>query len=209
MWEILFEPYKNYENTVIYLEIVAFLCGVTSVYFAKKNNILVYPIGIISTTIYVYLLFQWELLGDMIVNIYYTAISVMGWYFWTQKKDKNDLFPISKSTAKDWKIYGAFFMITIVFIVIIYLYFSMFKSWYNYVDTFTTGLFFVAMFAMAKRRIEHWLFWIVGNIMSIPLYYFKGYTITSLQYFVFLILAILGYIEWKNTYNKLKVTSSK
>ncbi len=209
MWEVLFEPYQSYKTSMIILEFLAFIFGVVSVYFAKQNNSLVYPVGIVSTSIYVYLLFQWQLLGDMIVNVYYSGISLMGWFFWVQKKDNQPAYPISKSSLEHWKQYALFFMSTITFVVVVYLIFDLYKTWHNYLDTFTTGLFFVAMFAMAKRRLEHWLFWIVGNVLSVPLYFYKGYTLTSLQYFVFLILAVLGYISWKKTYNKSQVKFSE
>lgn len=209
MIDYLLDPYKNYETSAIILEFTAFLFGVFSVYFAKQNHILVYPIGIISTSIYVYLLYNWQLLGDMIVNIYYTAISIVGWYYWAQKKDNKKVYQISKSTKQHSILYLVFFVFTVLFVYGVYSFFKMFKTWHNYVDTITTGLFFVAMLAMAKKRLEHWLFWIIGNILSIPLYFLKGYMITSLQYFVFLILAVLGYKEWKKIYNKSQVKLQK
>lgn len=202
MWDFLFQAYKGHDQFSVTLEIVAFLFGVFSVYLAKQNHILVYPTGIISTSIYVYLLWQWSLLGDMLVNGYYTILSILGWYWWMQKKGKKMEFPIQYASRKEWVNYGLFFSITIVFIVLVYLFFDKFTNWYSYVDTFTTGLFMVAMLAMAKRKIEHWIFWIIGNVLSIPLYFLKGYTITSIQYLVFLILAIAGYIQWKKFLNK-------
>lgn len=207
MWDFLFQAYEGYDQLSIILEIVAFLFGVFSVYLAKQNNVLVYPTGIISTTIYVYLLWEWSLLGDMLVNGYYTILSILGWYWWMQKKGKEAEYPIQHASRKDWINYGLFFSSTIVFIVWVYLFFDKFTNWYSYIDTFTTGLFMVAMLAMAKRKIEHWIFWIIGNILSIPLYFLKGYTITSIQYVVFLILAIAGYIQWKKFLNKSTANS--
>ncbi|MFN3941836.1 MAG: nicotinamide riboside transporter PnuC [Flavobacterium sp.] len=207
MWDFLFQAYEGYDQFSVTLEIVAFLFGVFSVYLAKQNHILVYPTGIISTSIYVYLLWQWSLLGDMLVNGYYTILSILGWYWWMQKKGKELEFPIQHASRTEWVNYGLFFSITIVFIVLVYLFFDKFTNWYSYVDTFTTGLFMVAMLAMAKRKIEHWIFWIIGNVLSIPLYFLKGYTITSIQYLVFLILAIAGYIQWKKFLNKSTTNS--
>lgn len=206
MWDFLFQAYEEYDQLSIMLEIVAFLFGVVSVYMAKQNHIWVYPTGIVSTTIYVYLLWQWSLLGDMLINGYYTVLSVLGWYWWLQKKGLEEEFPIQHANRKDWVNYGLFFTLTIIFITVVYLFFGKFTSWYSYVDTFTTGLFMVAMLAMAKRKIEHWIFWIIGNLLSIPLYFIKGYTITSIQYVIFLILAIAGYIQWKKSLNRLKAT---
>lgn len=207
MIEFLFEPYKNYPLYQIILEFIAMSTGIASVMFAKKNNILVYPIGLISTSIYVFLLFKWDLIGDMLVNVYYSNISIYGWYLWTKSINQANDTGISHSTIKDYLEYAMFFLTSIVIIVIIYKIFNKFDTWYSYIDTFTSATFFVAMWCMAKRKIEHWLFWIIGNIISIPLYFLKGYTITAFQYVIFLILAIFGYLAWKNIYNRNQQTS--
>ncbi|WP_396151524.1 nicotinamide riboside transporter PnuC [Flavobacterium sp.] len=201
MIEFLFSQYKNYSYTDISLEIIAVVFGLLSVLYSKKNNVLVFPTGIISTGIFIYLLWKWELIGDMTINFYYTIMSVYGWYHWTRKKEGKIEFPISWMNQKEKKWAVLLFVFTIIFIVIIYKFFDKFTSWTAYVDTFTTGLFFVGMWLMAKRKIENWIFWIVGDIISIPLYFYKGYTITSIQYFIFTIIAFYGYIEWKKILN--------
>ena len=197
MWDLLFSQYETYDTTSIWLEIIAVLFGLISVLFARVNNILVYPTGIISTLIFVYLLFQWSLIGDFLINIYYTIMSIYGWILWTKRK-KDDLeYPIATMNTKDFKKSIVLFTLTILFVIIIYIYFDKFTSWTAYVDTFTTGLFFVGMWMMAQRKIENWIVWIIADFISIPLYFYKGYTLTSLQYIVFTILAYYGYKEWK------------
>ncbi len=202
MMELLFGPYKEYSNLDIFLEAIAVLFGLASVLFAKKNNILVYPTGIASTIIFVYLLIKWELLGDMLINIYYTIMSVYAWILWSRKKEGVLEYPISTMTKKDY--YKAFFIFifTIVFVIVVYIFFNKFTSWTAYVDTLTTGLFFVGMWLMAKRKIENWILWIIGDFISIPLYYYKGYTLTSLQYIIFTIIAFYAYKEWKQNLQK-------
>ena len=197
MLDLLFSQYSNYETIDIFLEIMAVLFGLASVVFAMKNNILVYPIGIISTVIYVYLLNKWGLIGDMLINGYYTTMSIYGWYIWTRKSQNKPEFPISRITIKEIYHGIIIFLITIVFVVAVYKYFDKFTSWTAYVDTFTTGIFFVGMWLMAKRKIENWLLWIIGDLVSVPLYFYKGYTFTSLQYAIFTIIAVYGYLEWK------------
>ena len=202
MLDLLFSQYSNYETIDIFLEIMAVLFGLASVVFAMKNNILVYPIGIISTVIYVYLLNKWGLIGDMLINGYYTTMSIYGWYIWTRKSQNKPEFPISRITIKEIYHGIIIFLITIVFVVAVYKYFDKFTSWTAYVDTFTTGIFFVGMWLMAKRKIENWLLWIIGDLVSVPLYFYKGYTFTSLQYAIFTIIAIYGYLEWKKSLAK-------
>ena len=201
MIDFLFSQYDGYSTLHIFLEITGVIFGLMSVWYAKKDNILVFPTGIISTTIFIYLLWEWKLLGDFTINIYYSIMSVYGWYHWSRKKEGETEFPIAhiSKNEKAWAV-GIFVLTTIV-VVMIYTFFDKFTSWTAYVDTFTTGLFFVGMWLMAKRKIEHWVLWIVGDIISVPLYFYKGYTFTSLQYFIFTIIAFYGYIEWKKILN--------
>ncbi len=202
MIDYFFAQYKDYSTLMVSLELIAIFFGLASVWFAKKDNILVFPTGLVSTSIYAYLLWQWELLGDSMINVYYFVMSLYGWYHWTRKKGDEVEFPISRTTSKD-KIYGLFiFVCTIIFVIVVYLYFGKFTTWYSYVDTLLTAIFFVGMWLMAKRKIENWFFWIIGDCISIPLYFAKGYTFTSLQYVIFTIIAFYGYLEWKKILDK-------
>jgi nicotinamide mononucleotide transporter len=197
MIEYLFSQYKDYPTYEITLELVAIFFGLWSVWCAKKDHIWVFPTGLVSTFIYAYLLWKWDLLGDSMINGYYFIMSIYDWYHWTRKKGDVVEFPISVITNKEKIIAFIIFVLTLVFVIIVYLYFGKFTSWFSYVDTFLTGIFFVGMWLMAKRKIENWIFWIVGDLISIPLYFAKGYTFTSLQFLVFTIVAVYGYLEWK------------
>ena len=199
MFEFLFSQYKNYPTREIVLEITAIIFGLLSVWYAKKDNIWVFPTGIISTVIYTYLLCKWNLLGDMMINFYYAVMSVYGWYHWTRKKGDVVEFPISKMDTYEKKVSIVLFIGTVVFVVAVYTFFDKFTHWTSYVDTFVTGIFFVGMWLMARRKIENWILWIVGDIISIPMYFAKGYSFTSIQYLIFTIVAVFGYLEWKKT----------
>ncbi|MEY3499364.1 MAG: Nicotinamide riboside transporter PnuC [Bacteroidota bacterium] len=209
MIEYLFEQYKNYPTHEIYLEITAVIFGLLSVWYAKKDNILVFPTGIINTSIYVYLLFKWSLLGDMMINGYYFIMSIYGWYLWTRKKEGAVVYPISKLSLREKYTAAIIFVVTIVFVVVVYLFFDKFTTWSAYVDTLVTGIFFVGMWLMAKRKIENWILWIIGDVISIPLYFFKGYTFTSIQYIVFTVIAFYGFLEWKKTLNSSRILETK
>jgi nicotinamide mononucleotide transporter len=205
MLEYLFSQYKDYPTYQITLELVAIFFGLWSVWCAKKDNILVFPTGLISTSIYAYLLWKWHLLGDSMINVYYFIMSIYGWYHWTRKSGEIIEFPISTTTKKERKTALIIFTLTIIFVIIVYLYFDKFTTWSAYVDTFVTGIFFVGMWLMAKRKIENWILWVIGDLISIPLYFAKGYTFTSFQYIVFTIIAVFGYLEWKKILNSNKV----
>ena len=202
IFDFLFGQYKTYETIDIVLEIVAIIFGFLSVWYSKQNKIWVFPTGMISTAIFVYLLLKWELLGDMMINGYYFIMSVYGWDIWTYKSDGEHETPISRTSVKENKISVFIFIATLIFVYVVYEYFDKWTSWVAYADTFTTAIFFVGMWLMAKRKIENWLFWIAGNIISVPLYFYKGFTFTSLQYLGFTFLAIFGYLAWKKSLNK-------
>ena len=202
IFDFFFAQYKTYSTTETALEIIAVVFGFLSVWCSKKNNILVFPTGMISTAIFVYLLVQWELLGDMMINGYYFIMSVYGWYLWTRKVDNISITKISKTTFKEQKIALAIFIATLLFVYMVYTTFNKWTHWIAYVDTITTAIFFVGMWLMAKRKIENWLFWIVGDIISVPLYFYKGFTFTSFQYLGFTFIAIFGYYAWKKNLNK-------
>ena len=154
MFEYLFSQYKTYPIHEIALEITAVIFGLFSVWYAKKDNILVFPTGIVSTSIYVYLLWKWGLLGDMIINAYYFIMSIYGWYHWTRKKGEVAEFPISTISNREKRIAIIIFIFTVALVVLVYHYFDKFTTWYAYLDTFITGIFFVGMWLMAKRKIE-------------------------------------------------------
>jgi nicotinamide mononucleotide transporter len=197
VFDFLFSQYSGYSTINKILEIIAILFSIVSVIYSLKNKVWVFPTGIISTALYVYLLFTWGLLGDMIVNVYYFIMSAYGWYIWTRKVDNTSVTPISFTTKKEHVFTIFIFIGTLLFILSIYTVFDKWKDWTAYVDTFTTGVFFVGMWLMAKRKIENWLYLLLGNIISVPLYFYKGYTLSSFLYVAFSILAVFGYLEWK------------
>jgi nicotinamide mononucleotide transporter len=206
MFDFLFQQYSQYNELDIFFEIVAVIFGLLSVWFSKNNNILVYPTGMISTSIFTYLLFKWGLLGDMMINAYYFIMSIYGWYIWTRKKN-NIVTPISKISNYEKKISLFIFISSLIFVYGIYNYFDKWGSLTSYIDNITTAIFFVGMWLMAKRKIENWIFWIIGDVISVPLYFYKGLTFTSLQYFIFTIIAISGYYSWKKILNKSDLTA--
>ena len=201
IFNYLFEQYSEYETLDIILEITGVVFGLLSVWFSKNNNILVFPTGMISTSIFVYLLYKWILLGDMMINAYYFIVSIYGWYVWS-RKENNVATPISTLKYNEKKISILIFVFSIIFVYSIYVYFDKWDSFTAYIDNFTTAIFFVGMWLMAKRKIENWIFWIIGDVISIPLYFYKGLTFTSLQYLIFTFIAIAGYYSWKKILNK-------
>src|SRR4030066_629334 len=198
------EPYQTASALHISLELIAAFFWVLSFILAKKENILVFPTGIISTALYVYLLVQWDLYGDLIINIYYTLMSVYGWYMWSRiVDDKQHHLPISRTNHMDKLKTLGIFLFTSIFVIFVYRLYNVMPNHLNFtesvdyavtnltagniedfrkttpfLDTFTTGIFFAGMRLMANKKLENWLFWIAGNLVSIPLYFVKGYCFT-------------------------------
>lgn len=197
MIDFFLNAYKNASTTQIVLEFIAFVFGILSVWYAKKENILVYPTGLIATIITVYLLFMAKYLGDMMINIYFSIMSIYGWYNWTKNNNQESSLRISRTNGKEKIIGIALFFITIFVVFGIYKYFDYEIKTENYFDILAAGIFFTAMWYMANKKIENWTLWIIGNTIVIPLYAYRGLGILSIQYIVFTILAVSAYIKWK------------
>jgi nicotinamide mononucleotide transporter len=203
----IFEQYSQYSNIDISLELIAVFFGLLSVWFSKNNNVLVYPTGIINTSIFVYLLVKWELLGDMIINVYYFLMSIYGWYYWTRKSNNLEYTPITRMHSIDIKIILIIIISSVLFVSYLYSFFEKWSGFVSYVDIITTAIFFAGMWLMARRKIESWFFWILGDIISVPLYFVKGLAFSSFQYLIFTFIAIAGYYKWKSIYNNKKQIS--
>ncbi len=194
--DFLFSQYQNYTPAILTLEIIAIFFGLLSVIFSARNSILVYPTGLVSTAIYVYLLYTADLYGDLIINAYYFYMSIYGWYLWGSKNTLQHT-KITKVTAKDNLKSGVIFGLSVIFVSGVYIFFDMFTYWWAYVDTFITGLFFIGMWLLAKRKIENWIYLIIGDIIAIPLFFYKGLIFTGFYYIVLTSIAFYGYSVWK------------
>jgi nicotinamide mononucleotide transporter len=202
MIEFFLNAYKDVPLTHIILEFIAFVFGILSVWFARSENILVYPTGLVATVITVYLLFLAGYLGDMMINGYFTIMSIYGWYKWTRKVKDRDNLPITRTNNKEKIIGVGLFFITIFVVFGIYKVFDYQINTDNYIDIMVSGIFFTGMWYMANKKIENWTLWIIGDIIATPLYAYRGLGMLSLQYLIFTILAISAYLEWRKILNK-------
>lgn len=214
VYDLFVKPYEAYTTLQIAMEASATVFGILSVYFSIKKNIWVYPTGIISTLLYVYILFNFGLLGDCMINVYYTVMSIYGWILWSKHSKDHIHVEVSWASKNEWRYGILLFALSIILVTGVYYYkpyidneFSMqgaslglyHLDWANWLDVITTSIFLVGMWLMAKRRIENWIFWIIGDFICIPMMIYKGLGITSVQYLVFTIMAISGYVSWKKS----------
>jgi len=201
IFDFFLDAYTNTPTNQIVLEAIAFVFGIASVWYAKKENILVYPTGIICTVITVYLLYINAYLGDMMMNFYYSIMSIYGWWNWSRKKNDEFIVPISSTSSREKGIGFLLFILTMVVTFLVYRGFDYTIELPNYIDIVTSGIFFTAMWYMANKKLENWTLWIIGDIITIPLYAYRGLGMLSLQYLIFTILAIQGYLAWKKSLN--------
>jgi nicotinamide mononucleotide transporter len=204
MVDFFISQYNEASTLQIILEFLVFVFGIASVILAKKENIWVYPTGLIATVITTYLLYQAKYFGDMTMNAYYTVMSIYGWYRWSSKSNVPNL-KITRTNKREKLIGLALFLLTVLFTYMVYKFFNYTLEIPNYIDIFTSGLFFTAMWYMALKKIENWTLWIIGDCIVVPLFAYRGLGMLSLQYLIFTVIAIYGYLEWKNVLQAKKV----
>jgi nicotinamide mononucleotide transporter len=196
IWQQFVEGMKN----TTWLEYIAVFAGIASVWFSRLENILVYPVGLINTIIYIYLSVKGDLYGEASVNFYYTVMSILGWYMWLRKDEKKKIIlHVTNSDRKMWfnqLLFFLFFYVTIFF-ALNYLKLDFAQGAIPWADAFASATAFTGMWLMTKKKVESWYWWIATNIASIPLYFVKHYVFTSVYYLVLLVMAIFGLIEWR------------
>ena len=203
VYDFFLSSYSDYSRVDIVLEFLAFWFGIISVVFAKKQNILVYPTGIICTVITMYLMYKVSLLGHILVNLLYTIISFFGWWNWSRRENNDLVVKVSKFTSNDLtKSLLIFFFIVFVAYFAHDFFATNFEGQIKELDILTSGIFVTAMWLMANKKLENWILWIIGNVITIPLYLSSDKIILSIQYVIFTILAVQAYIEWNKSLSK-------
>lgn len=204
MLDFFISQYQNASTLQIILEFLVFVFGIASVILAKKENIWVYPTGLIATVLTTYLLYQAKYFGDMTMNAYYSLMSLYGWYRWSAKTNKPEV-KITRTNTREKLIGLGLFGLTMAITYMVYKFFDYKLEIPNYIDIFTSGLFFTAMWYMALKKIENWTLWIIGDCIVVPLFAYRGLGMLSLQYLIFTILAVYAYLEWKKIIQERKV----
>lgn len=180
-------------------EWIAVIAGIMQVLLARVNNIWLYPAGIVSTTIYIYLMTSAGLYAESFLNLYYLIMSIYGWIHWLRKKSE-PVLPITYTNEREWKISGA-----IVFIGWLLMWQVLDKYTDSNVplwDAWVSATAWAGMWLLAKRKIENWLLLNLSNLFALPLFIYKGLLLTSFLTLILFIVAIFGYIEWRRSYKQ-------
>jgi nicotinamide mononucleotide transporter len=189
--EIWFWIFNNY------IELLGALFGLLYIILSIKQNIWCWPIGLITSALYIYVFFVTKFYADMGLQVYYLVVSIYGWYFWMfgGKSTKKDDLKIS--TAGFRRLIYIIVASAVLFGIIAFILINFTDSEIPYWDAFTTAGSFVATWMLARKIIEHWLIWIIVDSVSLGLYIYKGLYATVILFAVYTLLAVMGYIEWK------------
>ena len=187
-------------DLIEYLEWTAIISGIASVWFSKKEKIWVYPTGLVGTILYVYLSIMGDLYGEAFVNLYYTIMSLYGWWNW-QRRDKYNqkMVKVRFSTLREWVQHIGLFILlfAIIYLSLVFIRNAFAPDAIPWADAFASASALTAMWLMTRKKVESWIWWMITNIASIPLYYVKGFAATSIYYAILLVLAVFGFQEWK------------
>lgn len=193
-WQWIMEEFKAGLAEMTWLEGIAVFFGITSVFYSIKKKILVFPTGMISTLIYVYICLKFKLYADMGINAYYFGMSIYGWYLWSRPQNGKDELKVTWLDKRG--IIRSVFLLLGSYLVLYFVLANFTDSDVPYWDSFTTSSAFVGMWLMAKKKVENWIAWIITDIASVPLYLYKGLFLTSFQFLLFTVLAIIGLVSW-------------
>lgn len=183
-------------NKLLLLEIIGSFTGIYSVILSYKVNIKTYPLSIISSIIYIYISYIMNIYANMVINIFYLIINLYGWYNW--KMSKYCYIKITNANKLDY-VKSFLFSILIELIVLTVFYINQkFIKINFFLDIITSFLFFVAMYHMVMKKLENWIFWAIGNFISVILYFHNEMIITGIQYLIYTLLSIKGYFVWKS-----------
>lgn len=194
-----------------YIELFGTIFGLLAVYWASRENILTWPASLIQVTIFFILFYQINLYADMFLQVYFFIVSIFGWYNWLSPKNKvKSQLPISKMTLKEIKFYT---ILLIIGTIVIGYTMSQIHLWlpnafaepaaFPFPDAFTTTASILAMILLSQKKIENWLLWIAVDVVAVYLYYLKEILFVSVEYVIFLIICIFGYINWKKDLEKV------
>jgi len=183
------------------LEILGVISSLLYLLFSIRQSILLWPMGILSALLYTVVFYQSKFYADMGLNAYYFFISIYGWALWSRQKDGSGKgLPVISISFKLAMLLSLISAVAFAGIGIILDRYT--DSPIPYWDAFTTALSFVATWMLARKILEHWMVWIVVDVISMALYLYRGLYPTLVLFAIYTIMAIIGYIQWKKTLQK-------
>lgn len=179
------------------IEAVAVASGLIAVWLATREHAGTWPVGMVSVVLYIYIFFGAKLYSDMVLHVFYIGVQFYGWHSWRHGGAGRNVLPVTRLPRRPlrWIVAGTLAGTA--------LWGWGMSTWTDaalpWADAFTTVASFVAQFLMARKRIDHWVFWFVIDTVAIGVYMVKGLHLTAFLYAVYLLLCISGYRRWKHT----------
>lgn len=177
------------------LEILGFITGAVCVYLNTRQNVLGWFFGIVNAVLYAAVFWQARLYADMSLQGYYFVTSIYGWWMWLYGGANHDTLPVTKTPRKLYPVFfGIFIAMTLMwgFLLERYTDGSM-----TYADSALTVASLIGQWMMARKYLENWILWIVADVCYVAMYFYKDLHLTAVLYFIFLVLAGMGYFSWK------------
>ena len=206
--------YQGILSTSIW-EWIAVVCGIAYVILAALRNNVCWYFAIASSGIYIYLCLNGKLYIESVLQVFYVIMAIVGWVAWrkdgsneSDELDKLLDLPESKDLVKIWPLSYHLFNILIsagVAFILGFCFDILTNQAFPYADAFTTVFSLIATFMVVKKVLENWIYWIVIDVVSIFLYHERGYSLSAVLYFIFTLLAIVGFVAW---YKKFKTQSA-
>lgn len=185
-----------------YIEVFGALTGIVYVILEIRQSIWLWPLGLITSLVYVWVFFSSKFYADMGLQVYYVLISIYGWYWWLKGAEKynTDTLPVRRVNRKlSVVLLLVFFLLFLVIYLILHNYTdSPVPGW----DAFTTALSVVATWMLARKIIEHWILWVIADLVSLGLYLYKGLYPTVILFVIYTVMAVIGYREWDKAMKK-------
>ncbi len=187
----------------LFIEILGAVTGIIYLYFSINQNIWLWPWGIITSLLYVYVFYQSKFYADMSLQFYYLGISIYGWYFWLRGKKTigEAKIPIIRASKIEWIIFS--FITVFISILVGYILDNYTDSPLPYWDAFTAGGSIVATWMLARKYLDHWILWIVIDLVSIGIYWYKYLYPTVILFIVYTTMAVVGYFQWRKEQRKI------
>lgn len=181
------------------LEIIAVVTALLYVFFAAREKPVCFLFGFLSSVIYIYITYVAKYYFDTFINAYYVVMSVYGWIHWKQPGNGQQRVITSWGTGKFIGVIVGGITITVIFGWVSSLYTD---ASLPYIDGFTTVFALIATWMVVKKYLENWLIWIVVDAIGVGMYWWKNLYLTAGLYFVYTIIALIGYMEWKRKMKK-------
>lgn len=194
-WATILDYIAKEWHAISILEIIAVAFSVTEVLLSYRNNILLYPAGIVACSLSIWLMSRAGLYAESILSVYYLVMSIYGWYKWVQRTKNADHLPISSCTSRDWGIVAG--ICVVAFIVLLFTLKTYTDSTVPFMDAFVSATAWAGMWLLAKRKIENWVLLNISNIVAIPLLFYKHLPLMGLLTAFLFIVAVMGYFRWK------------